>query len=65
MKKDEVPDYWTGGEREAKSAESGGTGVVVYSYENGWKLKVTAKTSYQKMIKEVVDWYACHYQKSA
>jgi hypothetical protein len=23
------------------------------------------KTSYQKMIREVVDWYASHYQKSA
>lgn len=23
------------------------------------------KTSYQKMIREVVDWYATHYQKSA
>lgn len=23
------------------------------------------KTSYQKMIREVVDWYALHYQKSA
>ena len=25
----------------------------------------TQKTSYQKMIREVVDWYASHYQKSA
>ena len=25
----------------------------------------TQKTSYQKMIGEVVDWYASHYQKSA
>ena len=25
----------------------------------------THKTSYQKMIREVVDWYASHYQKSA
>jgi hypothetical protein len=24
----------------------------------------TQKTSYQKMIREVVDWYASHYQKS-
>jgi predicted DNA binding CopG/RHH family protein len=23
------------------------------------------KTSYQRMIREVVDWYASHYQKSA
>ena len=23
------------------------------------------RTSYQKMIREVVDWYASHYQKSA
>jgi hypothetical protein len=23
------------------------------------------KTSYQKMIREVVDWYASHYEKSA
>lgn len=23
------------------------------------------KTSYQKMIREVIDWYASHYQKSA
>jgi hypothetical protein len=23
------------------------------------------KTSYQKMIREVVDWYSSHYQKSA
>ena len=23
------------------------------------------KTSYQKMIREVVDWYASHYQKGA
>ena len=23
------------------------------------------KTSYQKMIREVLDWYASHYQKSA
>ena len=23
------------------------------------------KTSYQKMIREVVDWYASHYRKSA
>jgi hypothetical protein len=23
------------------------------------------KTSYQKMIREVVDWYASHYQKNA
>ncbi len=23
------------------------------------------KTSYQKMIREVVDWYAAHYQKGA
>ena len=34
MKKDEVPEYWAGGEREAKSAESGGTGVVIYSRED-------------------------------
>ncbi len=25
----------------------------------------TQNTSYQKMIREVVDWYASHYQKSA
>jgi len=25
----------------------------------------TQMTSYQRMIKEVVDWYASHYQKSA
>jgi hypothetical protein len=25
----------------------------------------TQKTSYQRMIREVVDWYASHYQKSA
>ena len=25
----------------------------------------TQKTSYQKMIREVVDWYASHYRKSA
>jgi predicted DNA binding CopG/RHH family protein len=25
----------------------------------------THKTSYQKMIREVVDWYASHYQKNA
>jgi predicted DNA binding CopG/RHH family protein len=25
----------------------------------------TQKTSYQKMIREVVDWYASHYQKNA
>jgi predicted DNA binding CopG/RHH family protein len=24
----------------------------------------TQKTSYQRMIREVVDWYASHYQKS-
>jgi hypothetical protein len=23
------------------------------------------KTSYQRMIREVIDWYASHYQKSA
>jgi len=23
------------------------------------------KTSYQKMVREVVDWYASHYQKTA
>jgi predicted DNA binding CopG/RHH family protein len=23
------------------------------------------KTSYQKMIREVIDWYAAHYEKSA
>ncbi len=25
----------------------------------------TQKTSYQSMIREVIDWYATHYQKSA
>lgn len=25
----------------------------------------TQKTSYQRMIREVVDWYASHFQKSA
>ena len=25
----------------------------------------TQKTSYQRMIREVVDWYASHYQKNA
>ncbi|PKN69585.1 MAG: CopG family transcriptional regulator [Deltaproteobacteria bacterium HGW-Deltaproteobacteria-12] len=25
----------------------------------------TQKTSYQRMIREVVDWYALHYKKSA
>lgn len=25
----------------------------------------TQKTSYQRMIREVIDWYATHYQKSA
>jgi predicted DNA binding CopG/RHH family protein len=25
----------------------------------------TQKTSYQRMIREVVDWYASHYQKSS
>jgi len=25
----------------------------------------TQKTSYQRMIREVVDWYASHYRKSA
>jgi len=41
MKDNEMPDYWVQGETKPKRAESGGRGVVVYSYENGWKLKVT------------------------
>jgi len=42
MKNDEIPE-WRGwlDVGKAKRAISGGTGVVIYSYENGWKKRVT------------------------
>ncbi len=50
MKEDEMadhrgqmPDYLTERRTRAQTAESGGTWVVVYSYENGWKEIVTAE----------------------
>ena len=43
MKNEEMPDYWVEGETKPKRADSGGRWVVIYSYENGWKLKVTAE----------------------
>ena len=39
----ETPDYWVEGGAKARKAESGGRGVVIDSYANGWKLKVTAE----------------------
>ena len=42
--KDEInARLWAGGETKPERAESGGRGVVIYSYRNGWKLKVTAE----------------------
>jgi hypothetical protein len=43
MKNEEMPDYWAEGETKPERAESGGSGVVIYSYRNGWKLKMTAE----------------------
>jgi len=42
MENDEMPE-WRGwlDVGKAKRAVSGGTGVVIYSYENGWKKIVT------------------------
>ena len=43
MNNDDMPDYWMEGKEKPERADSGGEGVVIYSYRNGWKLKVTAE----------------------